>query len=202
MPPRVRVGGPPHAAEPGGKPGRAPVPVRFGGDTSPEHGLLLRFGPLDPDGIVRGHVLAQVGEGWDLARDAIAWDPALRCFAIWNNDELERLAERLDPVSAALGVAGRVASGIVKAVVGVLSAMLSPGVIVVGGVGLVLFMVVAYYVLWLTLAQWALFWVILPGGGAVFACAVVRDARLGRLRAAVLQAAHASLGPAPRSPWQ
>lgn len=82
----------------------------------------------------------------------------------------------------------------------VLAAMLSPGVVVVGGVGPALFMVLAYYVLWLTLVRWALFWVILPDGAAVFACAAVCNARLGRLRAAVLQAAHASLGLTPGSP--
>lgn len=114
------------------------VPVRFGNETSVEHRLLLRFGPLEWDGSVRGHVLAESGGALVVARDAIVWDPVLRGFAIGDRAALERLAERLDPISAVLGVTGRGVLEIVRLVSGALSSALSPNVVLVGGVGALL----------------------------------------------------------------
>ncbi len=114
------------------------VPVPFGNEASVEHRLLLRFGPLELDGSVRGHVLGEGGGTLVVARDAIVWDPVLRGFATGDHAALERLAERLDPMSAVLGVAGRGVLEIVRLVSAVLSSTLSPNVVLVGGVGTLL----------------------------------------------------------------
>ena len=63
-------------------PGRdVAVPVRFGGDASPQHGLVLRFGPMEQDGTVPGHLIASVGQEHLAARRAVVWDPVLLAFA-------------------------------------------------------------------------------------------------------------------------
>jgi len=38
------------------------VPLRFGGEASPQHDLVLRFGPTELDGTVAGHLGAQAGQ--------------------------------------------------------------------------------------------------------------------------------------------
>ena len=64
-------------------PGRdVAVPVRFGGDASPQHGLVLRFGPMEYDGTVPGHLIAMVGQEHMAARRAVVWDPVLRSQVI------------------------------------------------------------------------------------------------------------------------
>ncbi len=176
------------------------VPVRFGSETSVEHRLLLRFGPLERDGSVRGHVLAQVGGTWVVARDAIVWDPVLRGFAIGDQAALEKLAGQLDPTSAVLGGVGHGVLDIVQLVSGVLVSALSPNVMLVGSVGALLLGVFVYYWLWSVAFTWAVCWVILPGFVATGVTLAVRDARLNKLYTELLRAADASLGAAP-SPW-
>ena len=61
------------------------VPVRFGGDASPQHGLVLRFGPMEHDGTVPGHLIASVGQEHLAARRAVVWDPVLLAF-VWGWD--------------------------------------------------------------------------------------------------------------------
>jgi hypothetical protein len=65
------------------------VPVRFGGDGSPEHGLLLRFGPLEPDGSVQGHLLADVCGTRVAVRGAVLWDPLLERFTWGDRDGVD-----------------------------------------------------------------------------------------------------------------
>lgn len=176
------------------------VPVRFGNEASVEHRLLLRFGPLEWNGSVRGHVLAEAGGALVVARDAIVWDPVLHGFAIGDQAALESLAERLDPTSAVLGVAGRGVLEIVRLVSDILSSALSPNVILVGGVGALLLGVLVYYWLWSLAFTWAVCWVILPGLVAAGVTLAVREARLNRLFTELLRTAHASLS-VPSSPW-
>lgn len=176
------------------------VPVRFGNEASVEHRLLLRFGPLERDGSVRGHVLAETSGTWVVARDAIVWDPVLRGFAIGDQAALEKLAGQLDPTSAVLGVMGHGVLEIVRLVSGVLSSALSPNVVLVGGVGALLFGVFVYYWLWSLAFTWAACWVILPGLVAAGVTLAIREARLNKLYTEVLRAANASLR-AASSPW-
>lgn len=170
-----------------------PVPVRFGGGGAPEHLLLLRFGPVEQDGSVRGYLLADVRGTRVAVRNAVVWDPLLECFAWGDQAGVDRLAAQLDPPSAALGFAGRGAAEVVR-VVDVVAGLLSPGFILVGGVLGVLAAYLVYYPLWITLAGWAFWYVILPGGAIAVACLVVREARLRRLRAGLFEAAYAALG--------
>ena len=76
------------------------VPVRFGRMSSPEHVLLLRFGDVQHDGSLAGHLIAHPHSEPDVARDAMVWDPVLRQFSLGSEAEIERLAGHLDPSRA------------------------------------------------------------------------------------------------------
>lgn len=65
------------------------VPVRFAGDGSPEHDLLLRFGPLEPDGSIQGHLLADVRGTRVAVRGAVLWDPLLERFTWGDRDAVD-----------------------------------------------------------------------------------------------------------------
>jgi hypothetical protein len=173
-----------------------PLLVRFGGEGSPRHDLLLRFGPIEQDGSVRGHLLAEIGGEMTVVRNALVWDPVLRGFALGDDHALDRLADRLDPASFALGLAGRTAEEIVKLVSGLLEGLLSPGFILIGGIGTVIIGFCLYYFFWFVLAGWAFWHVILPGGAVFVTCSVVRQGRISRLRTTLLEIAQVSLGPA------
>ncbi len=79
-------------------------------------------------------------------------------------------------------------------VVEVIAGLLSPGFILVGGIVGVLAAYLVYYLLWVTLAGWAFWYVVLPGVAIAVACLVVLEARLRRLRASLFEAAYAAIG--------
>ncbi len=56
------------------------MPGPFCGEVAPEHQLLLRFGPMEPDGSVQGHLFADVGGMRVVVRGAVVWDPLLERF--------------------------------------------------------------------------------------------------------------------------
>jgi len=176
-----------------------PVQVRFGGEASPEHRLLLRFGPVEPDGSVQGHLLADVRGGRVIVRNAIWWDPLLEGFAWGDQAGVDRLAEQLDPLSAVLGFAARGLAEVLRVVVAFMAALLSPGFILIGGIMGVLMAYALYYLVWITLTGWAFWYVLLPGAAAITVCLVVRETRLTRLRTGLFDAACTALirqGPA------
>lgn len=172
------------------------VPVRFGGGASPQHGLLLRFGPVEHDGTVPGHLIAQAGQDLLAARRAVVWDPVLRSFAWANQHDAERIAERLDPTAALAGLAARALAGTCKATVEFVSDMLRPQFILIGGIGTVVGGYLLYYLLWVVLAKTLLLWLILPALALAIACSYVHHRRMERLSAAVFQAAWHALDPA------
>ena len=172
------------------------MPVRFGGDASPQHGLVLRFGAMEHDGTVPGHLVARVGQEHLAARRAIIWDPVLRSFGWSNRHDAERLAERLDPVAGLAGMVARGVAGTCEAAVAFLDGMLQPGFILVGGIGTIVVGYLLYYWLWLFLAQTLFHWLILPGLAVAGACSYVHHQRMGRLRTALFQAAWHALDPA------
>lgn len=178
-------------------PGRdVAVPVRFGGGASPQHGLVLRFGPMEHDGTVPGHLIARVGQEHLAARRAVVWDPVLRSFAWGNQYDAERIAERLDPTAALAGLAARGVAGICKTALGFLDGMLQPGFILAGGIGTVVVGYLLYYWLWMVLAKTLFLWLFLPGAVLAIACSCVHHQRMQRLRMALFQAAWHALDPA------
>ncbi len=139
------------------------VPVRFGGEVSPQHSLVLRFGPTELDGTVAGHLVAQAGQDLLAARRVIVWDPVLRSFGWANRYEAERLVERLDPTAALAGVGARGVMGACQAAMTLLDGMLQPGFILIGGIGTILAAYLLYYSLWFLLAKALFLWLFLPG---------------------------------------
>ncbi len=107
---------------------------------------------------------------------------------------MDRLAAQLDPLSAALGLAGRGVSEVVRVVMHAIAGLLSPSFILVGGIVGVLAAYLVYYLLWITLAGWAFWYVILPGIAIAVACLVVLKARLKCLRASLFEAAYTAPG--------
>ena len=177
-------------------PGRdVAVPVRFGGGASPSHGLLLRFGPMEDDGTVPGHLIARIGQEHLAARRAIVWDPVLRSFGWANRDEAERLAERLDPLAALAGLVARSVAATGEAAMDILEGMLRPQFILVGGIGTIVVGYLVYYWLWMVLAKALFLWLILPGVAVAIACGCVHFQRMHRLHTALFQAAWHALDP-------
>jgi len=172
------------------------VPVRFGGDASPQHGLMLRFGPIEYDGTVPGHLIAMVGQEHMAARRAVVWDPVLRSVAWGNQYDAERIAERLDPVAALAGLAARGMAGTCKAAVDLVEDMLRPQFILIGGIGTIVAGYLLYYWLWMVLAKTLLLWLILPGVAVAVACSYFHSKRMERLHTALFQAAWHALDPA------
>ena len=172
------------------------VPVRFGGDASPQHSLLLRFGPMEHDGTVPGHLIATGRQGHLAARRTIVWDPVLRSFGWANRQEAERLVEELDPVSALAGMVARGVARTCEAAMTFLDGMLQPGFILIGGIGTILVGYLLYYSLWFLLAKTLLLWLFLPSLGVASACSYVHHQRMQRLRTALFQAAWHALDPA------
>ncbi len=173
------------------------VPVRFGGEASPQHGLVLRFGPMEHDGAVAGHLIAQVGQDLLAARRALVWDPVLQSFSWANRHEAECLVEKLDPVAALAGLVARGVAGTCQAAMTFLDGMLQPGFILIGGIGTIVAGYLLYYSLWfLLLAKTLFLWLILPGLALAGACSYVHHQRMLRLRTALFQAAWHALDPA------
>ncbi len=177
-------------------PGRdVAVPVRFGGDASPQHGLVLRFGPMEHDGTVPGHLIARVGQEHLAARRAVVWDPVLLSFTWGNRHDAERIAERLDPTAALSGLAARGVAGTCKAAMELVQDMLRPQFILIGGIGTILGGYLLYYALWAFLAKTVFLWLVLPGLALAIACWYVHFQRMDRLSTAVFQAAWHALDP-------
>ncbi len=172
------------------------VPVRFGGEASPQHGLVLRFGPMEHDGTVPGHLIARVGQDHLAARRAIVWDPVLRSFGWGNRYEAERIAERLDSVAALAGMVARGVAGTCEAAMNFMEEMLRPQFILIGGIGTIVIGYLLYYWLWVVLAKTLFLWLILPGLAVAIACSYVHSRRMERLRTALFQAAWHALDPA------
>lgn len=170
------------------------VPVRFAGDGSPEHSLLPRCSPLEPDGSVQGHLLADVRGVRAAVRGAVVWNPSLEHLVLGDRAGVDRLAESLDPVSGVLGFTGRMAGGVVRGTVEVLTAALTPGFIVIGSLISIIFAYWLYYAVLFAVAGWAFWRILLPGAGVLAVCFVVPEARSQRLRQQPLTAAYATLG--------
>jgi hypothetical protein len=79
-------------------------------------------------------------------RDALLWDPVLRGFTLGDEHAVDRLVDRLDPISGMLGLAGSAAEGIIAVVASLLEGMLSPGFILIGGIGTIIIGLYLYYV--------------------------------------------------------
>ncbi|MGI4941227.1 MAG: hypothetical protein ACRYHQ_11835 [Janthinobacterium lividum] len=153
-----------------------PVPVRFGGEGAPEHQLLLRSGPIEPDGPLRC---------------AVVWDPLLQRFVWGIQVGVDRLAVQLDPLSTVFGRAGRGVSEVFRVVV---AGLLSPGFILAGGIVDILAACLIYHTLRVMLAGRASWYVILPGVASAVACLVVFEAPRRRLRAGRFEAAYSAIG--------
>lgn len=107
---------------------------------------------------------------------------------------MDRLAAQLDPLSAVLGLAGRGVAELVRVVVHMIAGLLSSGLIPIGGFVGVLAAYLVYYLLWITLAGWAFWYVILPGVASAVACLVVLKAWLKCLHASLFEAAYTAPG--------
>ena len=170
-----------------------PFAARFGSASSRCHDLAIKLAPAGFEQSVRIHLLAPPGqEGWSVP-DVLAWNTALRRLEWTNHQGLVGLAEHLD-VATALSSAGllgleAVATGIIE----ILSALASPGFILIGSVGFIVMALAAYYVLLFTVAKLLLLYVCLPSLGLAAVCGVVKQLRLQRFEEAVLAAARRAI---------
>lgn len=169
--------------------------VQFGGQSSPQHQVVLRFGPMEWNGAIPGHLVAQTSQGPIAARRAIVWDPLLDTFSMGDRHEFERLFERLDPLAALAGSVNRSIVNGAQAVGSFMGEMLNPRFIIVGGLGAILFGYLFYYWLWLFAAKYLLLYGLLPGGAVAIASGVFYDRRLRCLRVQMSQAAWHALQP-------
>lgn len=167
-----------------------PFDVRFGGGNSRAHPMWLRFGPVEHDDTVAGHLLVEIGTRVDVVRDAVVWDHAVRAFVLADRGEINRLAEQLDLTAAIFGEFGRFFEGAVTIVSDILKSLLLPSFFVIGSLGTILFVFMMYYVLLYLLAHWAILFVLAPSAFLGGVCTAVCSARRDRLRAAVLATAN------------
>ena len=119
--------------------------ARLGGEQAVTHALTIRF-TVDAGALV-GHIVAIQGNGGGstvLVRNALGWDEVSRSFQIHNHNDVEWLAARLDPLVMASGLATKILSAGLPVVVEFGGSMLSPNVILIGGV----FTVMAALFLW------------------------------------------------------
>jgi hypothetical protein len=170
-----------------------PFQMRFGGDGSRSRAMRLRFGPVELGDVLHGHLLVDDSRYRLAVKDAVVWDHAVRGFVLCEVDELDRLTDRLDLTAAIWNGVGETFEGLAHGVVGALSALLTPGFFIIGGIGLIVICVGAYYLLLYLLAHWLLWWVILPSFAIACVSFGIRDARRSRLRGAVLAAANSAV---------
>jgi hypothetical protein len=197
------------ASAPGAEPDRYELvanseiafPVRFGGYGATPHAMTLRFGPALYGEAPTGHLLTTVGTFRHVVHDAVVWDYAVRAFVLGDVAAIDQLAETLDLTASLFGGAGRFIAGTVDMVLDMLRSLLTPGFIVVGTLGGIIFVYVFYYILLAVLARWAFWWVVIPGLVTAGFCLGIRNARLCRLREAVLAAARAVLAEPHDNPW-
>lgn len=167
-----------------------PFDVRFGGEKSRVHPMWLRFGPVEHDDTVAGHLLVEIGTRVDVVRDAVIWDHAVRGFVLANGREINHLAEQLDLTAAIFGEFGRFFEGTVTVVSEILQSLLVPSFFVIGSIGTILFVFMMYYFVLYLLAHWAIWFVLVPSVCLGAVCSAVGSARRDRLRTAVLVTAN------------
>ena len=165
------------------------MPMRFGGRSSRLHEITLKFGEMEHDGTVPGHLVAQTAGGPVAARRAVAWDPLLQAFRVDDRYEVESLFRQLAPFSALCGSLSRGLLDKVGSVLGVMAEMFVPRFFVVGGIGAILIAYVFYYYLWFFLLEFLLVYVLLPGVAVAFGAGMLHGWRKQQLHDAMFQAA-------------
>lgn len=173
------------------------IPVRFGGETSNLHRIILRFGTVGLDGTMYGNVLAEQGTECLVVRDVIVWDPVTHGFRISDPAALNELAEQLDATAALCGNIARSSSAVVNFGITLLSSMLVPRFFVIGGIGAIVMTFFIYYFVLFLLAHWLLWFVVIPGCLTGVVCQTVRDERISHLGRAMLDAIRTGLEMAP-----
>lgn len=175
--------------------------VRFGGEGANAQAMTLRFGPALYGDAPSGHLLTTIGAYRHVVHDAVVWDHAVLEFVLGDEAAIDQLAETLDLTASLFGGAGRFIEGAVDIVLDMLRGLLTPGFIVIGSIGAIIFFYVFYYLILDVLAHWAFWWVVIPGFVATALCFAIRNARLRRLREAVLSAARSALNGAQDISW-
>ena len=163
--------------------------------------MTLRFGPALYGEAPTGHLLTTIGTHRHVVHDAVRWDPALEEFVLGDAAAIDRLAETLDLTASLFGGTGRFLQATVDIVLNLLRGLLTPSVIVIGSLGGIIFFYAFYYLLLAVLAQWAIYWAVIPGLIVAGLCFGIRNARLRRLREAVLGAAGLVLSAPQDTPW-
>ncbi len=167
--------------------------ARFGNASSRGHDLAIKLVPLGFEHSVRIHLLAPPGQEDRSVSDVLVWNTALRRLEWDNHAGLVGLGEHLD-LALSLSSAGLAGfAGIATAIVDLLAALASPGVILIGSVGFVLTIVAAYYILLLTMAKLLLLYVCLPAAVLSVGCGIVKQLRLQRFEEIVLAAARCAI---------
>ena len=82
-----------------------------------------------------------------------------------------------------------------------LRGLLTPGFLVIGGIGAVFLFYSFYYLLLAALAQWAFWGGVVPSLVGMAGCLGIHRARLSRLHDAVLAAARSALAASSPTPW-
>lgn len=173
------------------------VPVRFGGEASSLHRIILRFGAIGLDGVLYGNVLAERGAECLIVRDVIVWDAVTNEFCIRDPVALNYLAEQLDTTAALCGNIARSSYAVVNFGITLLSSMLVPRFFVIGGIGAIIMAFFIYCFILFLLAHWLLWFVVIPGCVTGVVCQAVRDERISHLGSAMLDAARTGLEMAP-----
>ena len=163
--------------------------------------MTLRFGPALYGEAPTGHLLTTIGAHRHVVHDAVRWDPALEEFVLGDAAAIDRLAETLDLAASLFGGTGGFLEATVDIVLDLLRGLLTPSVIVIGSLGGIIFFYAFYYLLLAVLAQWAIYWAVIPGLIVAGLCFGIRNARLRRLREAVLGAAGLVLSAPQDTPW-
>ena len=163
--------------------------------------MMLRFGPALYGEAPTGHLLTTIGMHRHIVHDAVVWDHAAQAFVLGDVSAIDRLAETLDLTANLFGGAGRFIEGTVHIMLDMLLGLLTPSVIVIGSIGGIIFFYAFYYLLLAVLAQWAVWWVLIPGLIVAGLCFGIRNARLRRLREAVLGAAASVLSAPQNTSW-
>ena len=180
----------------GEKPGEfdgLPFIAQFGNTSSRRHDLAIKLVPTGFEQSVRIHLLAPPGQEDRSVSDVLAWNTALRRLEWTNHRGLVELAKHLD-IATAVSSAGLVGlGGVVTGTIEVLSALASPGIILIGSVGFIIMILAAYYILLFTMAKILLLYVCLPCLGVAAVCGMVKQLRLRRFEEAVLTAARRAI---------
>ncbi len=170
-----------------------PFTARFGNASSRRHDLSIKLVPVGFEQSVRIHLLAPPGHEDRSVSDVLAWNTALRRLEWTNHQGLVELAERLD-TTMAVSSAGLVGLGaVVTGIIEILSALASPGIILIGSVGFIIMILAAYYILLFTMAKILLLYVCLPALGLAAVCGMVKQLRLQRFEEAVISAARRAI---------